>query len=178
MKLNIAAVCLIALTFFSCKQESKPVTPAEVKETSKTFDVTLDVTATKDDTFHLFYTDDGSINFNEKNSVWVEIRGKETSQQVVFKLPEDVLPTHLRVDFGINKNQENMIINNFKMSYLDKNFEAKGPLFFTYFYPNLECTNIDKDKGIIMPVKKGNTYSGPMFYPQIALTEEINKLVK
>jgi hypothetical protein len=178
MKSNIFAVLLV-FTLFSCKDEKKPAAVETPKEkASQTFDVTLNVTVKKDDSFHLFYTEDETINFDEKQSVWVELKGKETSQDVVFRLPEDVIPTHLRLDFGINKEQEDMTVNNFKMEYMGKKFEAKGPDFFTYFYPNLECTNVDKEKGLVMPIKKGDAYTGPMFYPQIGLTDQINLLVK
>lgn len=43
----------------------------------------------KDDNMHLYYTQDGSINFDEKQSVWMPV-GNESAQEVTFKLPKDV----------------------------------------------------------------------------------------
>ena len=170
-------VLLFAFTVFSCKKEAAPVEVPKEKM-PETFTVTLNVTVKKDDTFHLFYTEDNTINFDEKNSIWLELKGKDTPQELVFKLPESAIPTHMRIDFGINKDQEAIVMNNFKMEYFDKSFEAQGPDFFNYFYPNLECTNIDKMKGLIIPIKKGSVYAGPMFYPQIALSEQIKSMMK
>jgi hypothetical protein len=31
---------------------------------------------------------------------------------------------------------------------------------------------------MIIPIKKGSSYTGPMFYPQIPLADQIKKLVK
>jgi len=172
-------VLLLAFAVFSCKKEEKPAPePKAQEEMPEMFIVKLNVTVKKDDSFHLFYTEDNTINFNEKNSVWAELKGKDTPQELVFKLPESAVPTHLRMDFGVNKEQEEIVINDFKMEYFDKSFEAHGPEFFTYFYPNLECTNIDKVKGTAIPVKKGTAYTGPMFYPQIALSEKIKSMMK
>jgi hypothetical protein len=175
MKAIVISVCM-ALLFVSCKQEKKQQAPAAPKG-NKFFEVTLNVVAKKDDTFHVYYTEDESINFDEKNSVWVGLKGKDTPQDIVFKLPEEVVPTHLRVDFGINKDQEKILMNNFKVTYFGKTFEAKGADFFNYFVPNKICTEIDAPAATIIPVKKDKDYVGPMFYPQPMLTEELKKLM-
>ena len=106
------------------------------------------------------------------------VKGSENSQTVVFNLPEEVIPTNLRIDFGHSQDQEAMTINNFKMTYAGKTFEAPGATFFKYFRPNEECTEVDKVKALVIPVKKEGKYFGPSFYPEITLGEEIGKLVK
>jgi len=175
----LSSILLLAVFLTGCKNE-KPIDSLDVVKTEeavKIFQITLDVTVKKNDDFALFYTEDGSINFTG-NPIWIGVKGSETSQKVVFNLPEDVIPTNLRLDFGISKDQEPMTINNFKMTYAGKTFEAPGATFFQYFRPNEECTQVDKVKALVIPVKKEGKYFGPSFYPEIALSEEIGKLVK
>lgn len=179
MKTKFILSVVIAFVLFSCKQEAKPTESKDKnEEVSKVFKVTLDVKVNKDDTFHLFYTEDGSINFAEESSVWVELKGNPESQQVVFSLPENTIPTQMRIDFGINKNQDDMIIRNFKMDFAGKTFEAPGAQFFKYFRPNDLVVAIDAATGAIKPIKKEGQGYGPSFYPQEELAKEIESLVK
>ena len=179
MKTKFLTSLMIILSLFSCKQETKKQDTNVVNtEVSKTFKVTLDVKVNKNDTFHLFYTEDGSINFKEESSVWVELKGSPEYQKVVFNLPENTIPTQMRIDFGINKEQDDIIIKNFKMDYLGKTFEAPGSLFFNYFRPNELVVAIDATTNTIKPIKKEGQAYGPSFYPQDALSDQIKKLVK
>jgi hypothetical protein len=180
MKTKISLALIIFSTLFvGCKNE-KSVDSLEVVKTEvvdKNFQVTLDVVVKKNDDFALYYTQDGTSDFKDA-PIWIGVKGSEASQKVVFSLPEDVIPTHLRIDFGMNKDQEPIALNNYKMTYAGKSFEAPGAMFFKYFRPNLECTNVDPEKGLIIPVKKGDKYFGPSFYPEQLICDEIDKLVK
>ena len=49
--------------------------------------------------------------------MWMAIKGSEAPQDIVFTLPKDVLPTQLRLDFGMTKDQAPIIINSFSMNY-------------------------------------------------------------
>ena len=180
MKTKFTFVTLVALVLFSCKQESKKAeTDTKKAEFSKIFKVTLDVKVNKDDTFHLFYTEDGSINFSEESSLWVELKGNPENQQVVFNLHENTIPTQMRIDFGINKGQDDMIIKNYKMEYAGKTFNAAGPQFFNLFRPNELVALVEASTGAIKPIKKeGQTYFGPSFYPKEELAKQIEILVK
>ncbi|NUY80137.1 hypothetical protein HUK80_04460 [Flavobacterium sp. MAH-1] len=178
MKSKILAL-LVLVTLFSCKEEPKSdAVAAPVEEAPKDFEVKINVVAKKDDSFHLFYTEDGTINFTEQKSVWVEFKGNEAAQDIVFKLPEDVIPTHMRLDFGVNKQQEDIKMNSFEIDYMNGKIVANGAEFFSYFYPNEKCTKIDAEKSLIIPIKGGDVYTGPMFYPQVVLSEKIEALVK
>ena len=180
MKTKLIVSFLMVFALFSCKKETKPTeTEAKKEEVSKIFKVTLDVKVSKDDTFHLFYTEDGSINFNEESSIWVELKGSPQSQKVVFNLPENTIPTQLRLDFGINKLQDDIIINNFSMYYAGKTFEAPSSKFFDLFRPNELVVGIDPATNTIKPIKKEGQAYGPSFYPrEDAVTKQIELLVK
>jgi hypothetical protein len=179
MKTKFLTGILIAFALFSCNKEAKQK-EADVKETpvAEVVKVTLDLTFTKDDSFHLFFTEDGTNNFAEENSVWIEVKGSPTSQKVVFTLPEATSPTQLRLDFGLNKEQGDITITNFHIDYFGKTFDAPGAAFFNFFGPNEAITKIDKEKGLIMPVKDQAQYFGPSFYSMPALNDELAKMAK
>ena len=162
-KLIISALFL-TFVLFSCKGDNKADAPQAVVDNS--FKVSFGFIAKKDDNFHLYYTEDETINFNEKQSVWAEIKGSEAQQEVVFKLPEDAAPTHLRVDFGYgeNKEQPEIVLKNFKMSYYDKKFEVKDSLIFYYFYPNKDNTILDNKNATLKRVTLDQK-TAPSVYP-------------
>lgn len=174
----ILSILLIAVFFTACKNDKSTGSPDGDKpeEAAAVFQVTLDVIVKKEDDFALFFTEDGSLNFTGV-PIWIPVKASDTPQKVVFNLPANTIPTNLRIDFGISKDQETMTINNYKMTYAGKSFETPGATFFKYFRPNEDCTQIDRVKGLVIPVKKEGKYFGPSFYPEVPLSDEIAKLV-
>lgn len=171
MKLKILSlVIIISLVFFACQSDKSKDTQKEVakEKVEKGYIVSLDVVVKKDDTFSLYYTEDGSIDFTKIEPIWVDVKGQNFSQEVVFKIPEKVTPTQLRIDLGINKNQEEMILKSFKMKHLDKSFEAQGPAFFEYFRPDESKTKADPQTGIVTAVVNKGERQHPSFYPNEA----------
>lgn len=182
MKLkNVLVSLLVTLTLLSCKNEEKSVTP-EVVATEKPvldkniFTVTLTATVKKDDSFQLFYKNDESSPFDEKKSLFCEFKGGDTSQDIVFRLPEDEVPTFLRLDFGVNKNQSEVQVEKFKIEYLGKKVEIAGKDFATYFYGN-ELTKIDATTGIVTPLTKNGNYD-PICASAEGLRKQIEILLK
>ncbi len=176
-------IFLLSIVFFAlaCKNEKKA--DGNIEKTEATiendFSVSFNLIALKDDNFHLYYTEDGSINFNEEKSMWYPFKGSATDQEVKFKLPKDVIPTNLRFDlgYGVNKEQLKIVLKKFKMNYYGKIFEVNDSLIYNYFYPNKENTVLDKSSSTLSRVKS-DSGSAPSLYPQITLSNEINKLVK
>lgn len=179
---KLFASALVAFTLFSCKDKEANVEPAAEapKEVSKEFTVTLDVKVKKDDSFHVYYSEDGTDNFVEENSVWAEFKATpDTNQQIAFKLPDGVFPTQLRIDFGANNQQEDIQLNGLTMGYAGKSFDIPVGQFLTYFTPNPENAKYDQVTGVITPLKKGQTpYFGPSFYPKPTIQQKIAELAK
>ena len=112
------------LTLISCKNESdKKEGDQNQAELKETFDVNFNLTISKDDTFQLYYTEDGTLNFGDDRSVKSVVKGGEASQDVLFKLPADVLPTNIRLDFGENPEQGNVLVKSMKLKYLNNSYE-------------------------------------------------------
>lgn len=181
MKANkILVGLLLALTMLSCKDQEKKEDKTDVIAEQSTikpniFTVTLNATVKKDDSFQVYFKNEDGASFEEKNSLFIEFKGSDKPQDIVFNLPEDVLPNYIRLDFGTNKEQEEIIVNNFKIDYLGKKFEAKGADFFKYLIVNELTMKKDTVKSSVTPIitKEGTydpiTYSGKELYDQIQL---------
>lgn len=184
MRIKFLFIVITLVTLISCKNESnkddsKNDSISNVNIDKDLLKISFDLIVKENDNMHLYYTQDGTINFDEKNSIWSEVKGNENIQTVTFKLPKDVLPTHLRVDLGYGKNEKQSDVNlkNFKIEYLDKKFEAKDTMIFNYFYENKDNT-VRVPKTAILKRKDKTQDSGPMLYPHTTLTDELNKIVK
>ena len=182
MKLRLTVLLMAILSLASCKDDKKGADTKEapaavVDKENDIFKVSFDLILKKDDNLHLYYTEDGTINFNEKSSVWMPIIGSDKVQTITFKLPKDVLPTALRVDFGFEKNeaQSDVELKAFKMNYFGQEAVAEGTAIFDYFYPNKGNTEIVPGTSTLKRLKKDQP-SGPTLYPQIPLSEKLKQM--
>lgn len=178
MKKHILAIFIISMSFIGCKDDKK-VEEENAPKVDNFLKVSFDLIIKKDDDIHLYYTEDGTLNFNEKNSIWVHISGSDAIQKVTFNLPEDIIPTHLRADFGagVNEQQSDVDIKSFEMNYFDKKVVAKGLSFFDYFYVNESNTKVDKGTTILQRLDKKQN-GGPMVYPMTLLTQKLEEMTK
>ncbi|RTL13776.1 MAG: hypothetical protein EKK56_03860 [Flavobacteriaceae bacterium] len=182
MKLRLILVlALLASFFISCKNE-KSVDDLEVVkpvEIETAFKVTLNVTVKKDDNLSLFYTTDGSIDFTKIPPIWKEVKGNDLPQKVEFLLPEGVLPTQLRLDFGINDQQEDIVLSNVIFSYIGKEKNIGCPDLVSYFRADENKCSFDHVTGLIKAKVIDGKRQYPSLYPhEKALGEELDKIVK
>lgn len=184
MKLNNFIVStLLLIVLVSCKDENKTGLNADKSSVSENvidkniFTVTLNLNVEKDDSFQIYFKDVEQNPFTEENSIFVEFKGKNEPQDIVFKLPKDALPYFLRFDFGTNQSQSEITINSFKINYLDKVFESKGNDFFNYFYSN-ELVKINKEKSSVKPIVSEKGDYDPIFCSGDGLKTQIDLLIK
>lgn len=178
----ILITVLLSLTFVSCKNEAKGEAEQEAaKENVKqNFSLEMDVISANKEDFSMFYTEDGTINFNADKVAWFGVKQDTTkSQKVIFDLQEEIIPTDIRVDFGIVQERGDVTLEKFKISYYDRSFEAKGSDFLKYFMANENVqTDVDATKGTIRFHKLADKPYTPSFYPQQTILDEIKKLTK
>ena len=185
MKINFLVVFTAVLIMASCKKEE--TSENKIEDTSSVnqevdkdlLKVSFGLVVEKDDNMCLYYTEDGTINFSDKQTVWIPVKGSKDEQEVVFKLPKNVLPSHIRVDFGYGKNedQSDVTLKYFRMNYYDKMIEAKDTMIFNYFYPNKDNT-IVPSKTAILKRKTKDQPSGPILYPHEPLSDELKNIVQ
>jgi hypothetical protein len=179
MKTKIILACLF-LTLISCKKEENNKTESQeeiVDNTKDLFKVSMDLLIKKNDTLHLYYTEDGSVNFNEESSIWQSISGKDANQEITFNLPQDVYPTQFRIDFGVNKVNEEIVLRRIKFDYLEKSFIASDSMIFMYFRPDESNSIVDKTKKTLRRKDK-NQYTISLYPHQDVLGKEIMNLAK
>ena len=178
MKLkNVLFSLLVTVTLFSCKNdEKKEIDQVAIEKPvldKNIFTVTLTAVVKKDDSFQLFFKNEDAAPFEDKKSLFIEFKGSDQPQDIVFRLPQDEVPNYLRLDFGVNKEQSDIFINKFRIDYLGKNVEIKGNEFFSYFYGNELNEKIDAKAGKITPfiTKEGN------YDPMCASAEGLKKQI-
>ena len=173
-------ILFLTLSLFSCKnQEGNNVDSnlEKQKENINIFKITLNATVQENDSFQVYYKNDDQSKFDEAKSIFIEFKGSNQPQDIVFNLPEDELPSFLRLDFGTNKNQKEITVNSFRVDYLGKSFEVKGKDFFNYFYSN-ELVKVDKENSKVTPLTSKEGNYDPIFTSELGLKNQIDLLVK
>ena len=143
------------------------------------FIVALDVQVLKDDHLAMYYTTDGTINFFTHPAIWKSVKGQPQLQRVVFTVPKKIIPTQIRLDFGMNQQQPNVVLKRIELRYNGKTFSASGPEIFKYFQPDKHLCLADIATGTIKALTKDGKRSTPAFYPNgDQLEDEIDKLTR
>ena len=176
--LSLFAIVLLSAT--SCKKEEKKETDSAVEAPAvkENFVVELTASAAKKDDFAVYYTEDGTNNFDGKNAVWHGIAGDNKQETLVFDIPVAATPTNIRMDFGLNKDQETVEVYNIRLSFLGKDQNIKGSEFFNYFIKDENFkTELDSAKGTMRIAKQGAEFKTPYFYPRQELIDAIKNLI-
>jgi hypothetical protein len=182
MKTKFIAVLVLLTTLMSgCKNEKSIDDLETVKPEviDNSFKVTLGVIVKENDDFSLYYTEDGSIDFTKIDPIWMSVKGSEALQKVSYSLPEGVFPTQLRLDFGINKEQEDIILKSVILEYKGNKREFIGVNLLDFFRADENKCTFDPKTGVIKALIKDGVRQNPSLYPHEAnLKPEIEKLVK
>lgn len=174
---------LFAITLFiSCKDEKSTTTKQdEVVEKQVGLKVTLRAKVINDDAFQLFFREDTdpAALFQEENSVWVEFKGSETEQDIVFELSDDVYPMFLRLDTGLNPLNVNLQFSSMTLEYKGKTLVIdKSSFLTTYFAANESIKDYDAMTGSFNVLKlEGGTFD-PFLVSGETLKLELEKLYK
>lgn len=184
MKTRFIPLFILLLTvLMSCKleKENAGTQDAEKANTSGTtgagFKITFNAVVDKDDSFQLFYNEDGSEGFTGDQMVELKITGKQEAQNLEFVLPDDAAPLNLRFDIGSNKELKEVKFTDFKMDYKGRKFSSEGGKFFKYFYPN-EQVVCDTISGTAKNIGKEGQPFDPIIGGTLHLRNEMEKLYK
>lgn len=178
---NIFKALLLSVLFISCKNENKEeqvIDSTKPKvEILENFNVIIDASASKNDNFSMYFSEDGTGNFSEQNAVWRDVKGGGENQKILFDLTEEKIPTNIRLDFGLNKEQDSVVINSIKVNYYANSFEFKGSDFFLYFNKDEQFKyNINPSKGTLTLYKQDVEYKTPFFYPTQLTNDKVKEI--
>ncbi len=180
MKHRILTIILLTFLIFSCKNEKS----TQTLQTSTQKVVGDDVFRVKfkfnlklKDNFCLYFTNNNHSEYTEKNAIWMPVKGGDADQEITFLLPESLVPTFFRVDFGYDKNiaQSDIELKSFEMSYNGKSFKASGVEILDYFSP-FELATINVPNTSILKRKNKDQVGGPILYPKLKLQEKIKEI--
>ena len=175
---NVLLAVLFLFALISCKDEKKETEATVSTPAAKqNFNVEIDAITNVKDDFAVYYTEDGTNDFTGTMASWKGILGSGKSEKVTFDLPADVIPTHIRLDFGLNKEQGDIVIENIKMDFYGESFSFKGSEFFTYFIASDQFkTEVDQAKGTLTILRGEDGFKTPYFYPTQNLIDAVAKI--
>jgi len=172
-------ISFLALSF-SCKNE-KDIESLEVVRpqlVEKSFKVTLSLVLKQTDDLSLYYTTDNTTDF-KIDPIWVNVKGSKNSQEVSFVIENDKTPTQLRLDFGMNPKQEDIVFESISLEYNGKKNEIKGANLGLIFRADETKCTFDNGSGVIKALVKDGVRQNPSLYPhEKILIEEIEKITK
>lgn len=125
----------------------------------------IDAVIQKTDSINVYYTKNKDINFTDKQSFWTKVTGNKKNQNIQIVFPDSVLPKQIRLDFGKNIAQKDIVLNKISFAYKNKNFSAKGKEIFYIFREDQNNTIVDKLNGSINR-KNPKQINGPSLYPK------------
>src|SRR6218665_1157756 len=166
---SISIALLLCLALTGCKNEKSSDNTNEVTQQAEPVNdylkVTLDVTVKKDDNLQVYYIDKVTEPFAEEKSVWVAVKGSPNPQKVVFNIPKNEAPHLLRLDFGMNPEQEDIVFSGLEFNYFGKIKEIKGGELAFFFRP-VSPTTIDFATGVINAKEASGKRVEAVLYPQ------------
>lgn len=153
-------MCILSLT--SCKSDKKENKIESEKPTISInndieghsyYEVIMDIVVLKDDKFHVFYKDFNNDGFSDQRVIEAVVKGSKDPQQVVFAIPEEIIPNGLRLDFGINYGQDPIKLNNLKIRFDKNEFDFNDGKFEQLFKPNKFVSyDVENQKIITEPI--------------------------
>lgn len=142
----------------------------------KSLELDMEVVIQESDSINIYYSNSNSIRFNDVQSFWIKVKGNKKNQKINFVFPDTIQPKQIRLDFGRNIKQPEIIVNEMKFSYKDKDFTAKGEEIYYLFRVDDSNTTINKLTGSLKRKEK-NQIIGPSLYPNgDKLYRKLNKL--
>lgn len=139
------------------------------------FKVIVNAVVLKDDKFQLYYKDHDSNQFTSDKMIEVVIKGKNKAQNITYNLPPETIPTHFRLDFGVNFSQMPIKFHSILIRYGNREYTFDKEQFAQLFKGN-QYTRFNVKTSEIQNKVKNNSYD-PHFV-SINIEEIIFQLMK
>jgi len=127
--------------------------------------VNIDVVIQKTDSINVYYTESKTIDFTDTQSFWTKVSGNKKNQNIQIVFPDSIQPKQIRLDFGRNLSQNDVVLNKIDFIYKNKSFSLKGKEIFYIFRVDENNTVVDKLNGSIIR-KNPKQINGPSLYPK------------
>jgi len=134
----------------------------------------LEMIVPEDDVFSVFYTEDGSFNYSAEKMLKRNVKGNNQPQLILFKFPEAAKPTAIRIDIGVNPNQQKIMFKRFAFNYFDKQFIINHA--FLKYYRTNAFFRFNSKKKVFIPTKTKEKYD-PILFCKPALVKQLKQLI-
>ncbi|WP_417874244.1 hypothetical protein [Xanthomarina gelatinilytica] len=184
MRYKTIILVTVLFSFISCEKK------VEIKENrfrtwlnpdfklENGFSVKLKMTVIHDDVFKIYYSEDPSENYQEKESIQSKVKGSNNNQIITFNLPKDIRPTKLRIDFGINKKQNYFKINSIELNNSQNNLEIPSDSLFNYFEIFNKNLSYDSINNHLKVEKSSNKKYSPSVFSKELLSNKLKDWYK
>ncbi|RMZ50330.1 hypothetical protein EB822_09020 [Flavobacteriaceae bacterium PRS1] len=171
---KIVLVLLIVLVF-ACKSENKNKAeqpPKAIETVQKdVFTLSINAIVENEDTFILFFLEEGQEHITKKNSATVKVQGSVEPQEIRFIIKEEVLPTKLLLRFGNEQKAQKIEFLTTELSYGENSFIIEKDRFFQFFIPN-KYIEYDRENSIAISKEIEEEYE-PRFGSRNVLIDKI-----
>lgn len=136
----------------------------ESSQTNNLF-LNIDMIVKQNDSINVYYTQNEEIDFIDKQSFWTNVEGNSKNQTVKIAFPDTVIPKQIRIDFGNNLNQPEIVLNKMDFYFKKEHFSLKGKEIYYYFRIDGSVTELDLEMGTLKRKDSLQT-RGPSLYPK------------
>ena len=190
MKVVKSILILIQILLISCNNSEKKIESnleksffnkiQNKKNTKNHSEVIFSILVQERDVFQLFYIKDYFLEFSEEQSVFKSFLGRKGYQDVIFKLPKDILPVSYRFDIGNNKDLKKIKIKSITIRYNKNEIIIPENYLINYLTPNDNITYNESDNTFNLSSieKNGNLVYDPYFTCSPQLVKLLFKLKK
>ncbi len=119
------------------------------------FSVIIDGTYKKNDTLVFYYSQNG-FECTDEQALKLPITGSDKQQNIIVKLPSEVLLGNFRINLSNNPSQETVLLNSMKILRNAKSLDIKQVEFSKYLNFNENVSWDDKLKGFKFSTLNGN----------------------
>lgn len=153
---RLAILCLI-FSFYNCNHKDSIEKNQLV--------IVLDAVIKHDDSLHIYYLNEESIQFTENKMFWLKVKGNKKNQSIKVKFPTNSKTKSVRIDFGNNPKNDKIILNKVSLKYNNKTLEFKGKEIYYCFNIDVNNAVIDTNSGVLSRKNLADK-KGPTIYPK------------
>ncbi|MEH6679586.1 MAG: hypothetical protein V7724_03520 [Sediminicola sp.] len=101
------------------------------------FKIIIDAVVLQNDKFQLYFKDSFQNEFSPDKMIEASVTGGQKPQKIVYTFSPEVVPTQIRLDFGINYSQRPIKVNYILIRYGRKEFIFDKEKFAQLFKGNI-----------------------------------------
>lgn len=166
MKRISLILSIIFATTISCKQEE---VKKEIVE-EKPFTIEMEVKIKEDDVICIYFKDNTIGFFNEDMAIYKPLVKSDSTQNLIFELPEGIIPNDFRFDLSHKNPNQTMLVNKITFINNGKSFVIENKDIDKYFAPNSGVVFNESDRSFTFKKNDDGNYdpflsSTGQFYP-------------